>query len=544
MKKMSKNALAATLALSVCTNVCAYAQSAVTYPAVVLDLGAAPLSEDLSIYLKVNPDIEFVFDLSAIKPDGAVFGTPAFESESFTAAGKPKIAFNELKFTLSPDASGGAVISIPVTAGKEGGYDLYFYIEPTEKEVPVLHAKSVEKEYDGKPVPSDALSQNGSYAEINGERIEGEWVFANALPTDPCEKTPMTVSFIPKNPDYETVNTVVTVTVSKIKLPGFSVTPRRDELNIGNTARLLVRGVPPEFNELMILSCPDEREDGFSITEVENVGETVREFAVTFPIREGVYTFTAEFLGNEFYETLTAECTVWVGIPKPEEAPTTEEEFMKLIENAENGGTVTAKGISALSSELVRAAAEKKLALEIKLSDDYTWIINTAKLERISKLDLGIESAVIPEELLKQAGGETGLCFNVSEKELGNSAKLELNANSGFSAAKTFANLFLYSTSGELEFVSCAKVDENGRAALDISQAGKYAVIIDTKTKMLGDCNSDCMVNPKDSVEVLTAYVNAIEPLDVRDYPTYDYNGDGRIDPKDALEILRWYVLQ
>ena len=513
---------------------------------VLFNIEKAP-SEDFELELKVNPGKSFVLDLSAMKPADAVFGAPRYSPEEFTADNKPKIAFNELRFTLDPNDRGGAVITIPVTNMKNyADYDLYFYVVPAEKEIPKLTVKPITKEYDGKAVSENILYENGSYAEVGGEKISGTWYFWDKLPTEPCEKKTYAVTFVPDDEKYETVDGVAVVTISKIKLGNFSITPRRENIAIGDYGYLSVKGIPEGVSGSLTVSSSGMGEMFFSITEIKSSKSNVREYEVQFPIRDALYTFTAEFGGNEHYAPCTAECSIKVGEPilpedqQPEKI-TTAEELAQMIANAAEGSSIKAEGMRTIPAELVSAAAEKKLVIEMKLNGNYTWIVDTAKMSDRAALDLNITSAVIPFVLLEQVGGEKGRSFNVSAKNLGSGASIKVNASSSFAkGTKTFANLFLYNTDGELEFVSCAEVDGNAEAVLHIEKNGKYAVVIDKVTKMPGDCNSDCKINVKDATALLVALAYATEPLSVQEFPTYDFNKDGKINVKDVTALLVW----
>ena len=121
---------------------------------------------------------------------------------------------------------------------------------------------------------------------------------------------------------------------------------------------------------------------------------------------------------------------------------------------------------------------------------------------------------------------------------LGSGAFLEVTTAHYDDGILRFANLFLYNTNGELEFVSCNRVDENNKSSLAIFKRGKYAVITDTETKMPGDLNNDMKINAKDATEVLKITVKLTEATNMNG----DVNGDGFINAKDATEILKYVV--
>lgn len=504
---------------------------------VPFEIKKAP-SEDMVVYLNVNPETEFKYDLSKIKPADAVFGIPDYQAEDFNPENKPKISFNELKFTLAGNAPMSSRIVIPVTRMKNyEDYNIYFYIMPTDKGVPKLTVKTVTKVYDGEPLPEDILSRNGSFAEYNGEIISGEWVVYEDFPVEPCDKKLMTVTFIPDDENLSEADGVLSVTINRIVPNKFSVgiSPRKPEP--GSTARITVSGIPDGCEDRVFLTGSGFGEGDFIVSQTA-FGENKKIYDVEFPYKDELYTFTAQFGGSEHYAPCTAECEVVVGEPDlPEEQlpekVTSIEELEQMIAEAETGAEIKAEGLKTVPAELVKAAAEKQLVLCMKLNDNYRWIIDTAKLTRKTQLDLSITAAAVPFVLLDQVGGEKGLCFNVFEKNIAYGAELEVSAGSEI-AGETFANLFLYNTKGELEFVSCARVDAGKKARLKVFGAGKYAVMTDSETKMYGDFNNDCYVDMLDA-RYLLEHILSDKITD-----DFNLNGDECIDVLDVRYLIKY----
>lgn len=501
---------------------------------------AKAFSYDFEIELKSNPGKETVFDLSALKPDGAFFGTPVFYPIDF-ASNKPKIAFNELRFTLDTKISSPAYIEIPVkNVMNYEDYFLSFVVIPTNNTIPLLNVKPIVKEFDGMPVTAGMLAESGSFAEVNGGRIEGDWSFREDPPCEPCEKRAFEVIFKPRDERYETVSGVAAVTVSKIKPVDFAITPGSSELGFGQTARLYVSGLPDKYTGEVTVTC-DSDDPWLTITRVSDA-----RFDVTFPALDALYTFTAEFGGDEHHAPAKAQCTVKIGdprVPDSKDPVTTAEELSAMISAAKNGDTVKAAGCSDIPAALVKQAADKKLIFEINMTESLSWTIDAAKSDVTRDLDLKITSASVPPVLLDKLGGEKGESFNIASDELGSAAKLGVKTSARSVGGKQFfASLFLYNTEGELEFVSCAKTDSSGAAALAVSGAGKYAVITDTETKMTGDLDNSCTITARDASTLLKMIASAPSALTVEEYPKANFNGDGRITAADASAILKYIV--
>lgn len=504
---------------------------------VLFDIAKAP-SENREITFKANRAANTVFALSALKPSGASFGTPVYDPDDFEPDNKPKIAFNELRFALNSEIQGSAVIRVPVKGLRNyEDYELVFTVEPVEKSVPNLVIRRISREYNGEPIAVEELVKSGSYAELDGQRIEGEWSFIDMPPFLPCD-TAVSVMFTPTDPALESAVGAAGISISKLRASEFSVSASPSHAEMGESVTVTISGIPDDYNgEIRVKSSGDGAE-GFSLTKI-----TDTEYTALFPETDALYTFTAELSGDKIYAARTAEFTVRVGnaeLPE-EQIPariTTEEELAEMVSSAEESGEITAEGCKSIPAEIVKSASEKKLTLRVKLNDSYTWVIETDKLSRLDTLNLALTPAVIPYALLEKIGGDTSAAFNVMGNNLGSGAFLEVTTAQYDDGVPRFANLFLYNTNGELEFVSCNSVDGKEQAALAISKRGKYAVITDNETKMPGDLNNDMSINTKDATEVLKIVLGITKESNVKG----DVNGDGFINAKDATEILK-YVL-
>lgn len=504
---------------------------------VLFDIAKAP-SDDREIIIKANRGKNTVFNLSALKPSGASFGTSIYDPADFELTNKPKIAFNELRFALNSELQGSTEIRVPIINRRNyEDYELIFTVESAEKSVPTLVTRRISKEYDGEPITVDALTKNGSYAELDGQRIDGTWSFIDEPPVLPCDVA-LQVMFTPADSSLETAYGVAEVSVSKLRAVGFSVSVSPSHAEIGESVSVKVSGVPDDYSgEIRVKSSGEGAED-FSLTKISDA-----EYTAQFPETDALYTFTAELVGDEIYAANTAEFTVRVGnaILPEEETParvTTDEELVEMVESAKEGAEITAEGCKSIPAEIVESAAKKRLILRVKLNETYTWVIQMDKLSRSGELNLTLTPAVIPYVLRERIGGDTSASFTLGANNLGNGASLEVTTANYNDNIPRFANLFLYNTNGELEFVSCNRVNENGKAELAISKRGKYVVLTDTETKMLGDLNNDMRINAKDATMVLKIVVGIIKESNMKG----DTNGDGLINAKDATQILKYVV--
>lgn len=507
------------------------------------DIAKAP-SKDLDIQVMVHNSDRFVYDLTPLKPEGAAFGEIKYYLWDYIEEHQPKIAFNELSFTVPDKLTTSTAVVIPVkNVPNREDYNIVFYPTVTDKTIPTVTLRPADCEYSGEPISADVFADNGSYAMADGKRIEGTWEFWTEPPLLPCNKQPCIISFIPTDPQYAPVDTITFITVSRSKTE-FALKPHRTEISVWQAGQLVISGIPEDYKGTVTLRCNSDNEE-LKIKEVSCDDVTQREFEVDFPYKGGKFTFTAELSGDGLYLPASSQCSITVGdyVP-PEEKPsdkiTTTDELKALIASAAEGNTIRAEGMRSVPADIVKAASDKRLTLEVKLNDSYMWIVDTTKLSSQGELDLDISTAVIPAVLLDKVGGENLCSFNVFAKNLGNGAKLQVSSDS---RNNSFANLFLYNTLGELKFVSCAPVRSDGTAGLEIKDPGKYAVMINSETGLKGDLNNDCTITLSDVQDLLWEYVSVpSSPKADGKYVKFDVDNNGIFNLSDVSTLLKIWV--
>lgn len=497
--------------------------------------------DDIDIELNVHPGERVNYDLSFLLPDGASFGTPRYFSLDFPDGGRPIIAFNELRFicgALESDTS----ISVPVI-GANNFVDFYVnvYLTIYEKTVPKLVINPIVREYNGDDISSDELPTSGCYAEVNGTKIEGEWTFWKDVSGEPHTALPFVFTFEPSDDRYDSVDGIVFITVNKIAAKDFSVRLNVSQIAVGKNPILTVSGVPEDRVDELQITCGNANGD-FSFSEYHSPyrDDLDLRYKLSFPYNDGIYTVTASLPEDEYHAAASSSCTVTVGdyVPPEEQLPdkiTTDKELSDMIAAAPMNGFVSAIGMRSIPKELVKAAAAKRLTLEVKLNDTYTWVFKMEKLS--SALDLNLSSAVIPPVLTKRIGGTVACSFTVSEKNLGADTELRVTLKN---SNDRFANLFYYNTNGDLEFVTCARIEADRTAELKLEKSGKYVVITDNETKLLGDINNDRVFNLSDIVEFLNMYANQAVPSG--NIAKYDINRDSTVNLNDIITLLNIYV--
>ncbi len=509
---------------------------------VEFDISKAP-SKDFELQLMVRNGERVVYDLTPLKSPKASFGQIKYYAWDFVAEHQPKIAFNELIFTVPEKLSGGTAVVIPVINDPDReDHNIVIYPTTTDKIIPTAVIRSADREYNGEPISADVFSSNGSYVSAEGRMIDGTWEFWTEPPTLPCDKQPCVVTFTPSDPRYCPIDAAVFVTISRAEAEDFAVKANRTELSQMQSGQIVISGIPEDYKGSVTLSC-DEK---CFITELFCKDPTQREYVIDYPETSGKFTYTAKLSGDGQYMPASLKCSITVGdYAPPEDKPadkiTTPGELAALIGSAAEDSTVKAEGMRTVPADLVKAASDKRLTLEIKLNDNYTWIVDTTKLSGQGELDLDITTAVIPAILLNKIGGENPCSFNVFENNLGSGAKLQVSV--GY-RKNLSANLYLYNTAGELKFVSCAPVGLDGSARLEISASGKYAVITDIESKLAGDLNNDCKISLNDITALLKEYVSMIPPRPKPEgkYLKYDVDGNGTFDLSDVTLLLKKFV--
>lgn len=497
---------------------------------------------DLEIPLDLaaaNGAYNFTYDLSRLLVQGAHFGAPVYSPWDFPN-GDPTVAFNELRCTVC-DSVNNVVVSVPVLdADNFVQFSVNFYFKDSKKICPKLFIAPIIHEYDGEPVSGDEFEKSGCYAYVNGNRISGRWIFWKEQSGEPHTASASSFTFEPDDPAYESVDSVVFITVNKIAAPSISVRLNRDSVEVGVDPILTVSGVPDELLDQLKIECSPLPEQ-FSFEEYPT--RSSPKFKLSLPYERGIYTITASIPGDDYRLTAEASAEINVGKYVPPEQQitdkvTTAEELAELIAAAPVNGFVTAQGMRSLSEASLQAASQKRLTLEIKLNDTYTWILRTADVPAdTSSLDLELGSAAIPAVLTERIGGTVVNSFTVSGKNFDDFAELRITMKN--SKLDKFANLFFYNSNGELEFDSCMRIESDNTVKFPVTKSGKFVIITDSETKLPGDLDNSGKLELNDVTYLLRAYINDDFSTDLY---KFDIDLDGKFTLYDVTKLLRIYL--
>ncbi len=478
-------------------------------------------------------------DLAPLKPAGAIFGNPFFSEGDFASGDKPRVAFNMLRFTLSPTIGKDTYISIPMTNIVScEDYSLDFYIEITDKEIPRLTLKPVTKEYDGKPVSIAHLKDSGCFAFLNGQVLEGEWDFAfwTEPPVLPCENEFFEVVFTPNDPEYSHVYGLVPISVTRKSVPEFNADASR-RIGLGETLEVTVTGIPEDFDGTVTVTGKEE--DGIVVISEEDTDDG-KVFTLDFPFEDACYFLEAKLCGSAAYAPQTVRLKVTVGRPEAEPADvvTTAEMLSELIGKAEPGSTVKANKTPLISSEILRAALAKNLTIEVKASDAVTYVIEPDKMKYIAPLDLGTAAAVIPQVLLDKTGDTIIQTFTTNARNYGG-----VSVKTAITSRMPITCFYLYNTYGELEHITSVPL-KGQTVKLAFTDAGKYVITTSRVSHITRDLDNDCTLTFED-VNIALAIFLSIEGKATQDQiAAMDFDGDGAVTFNDINDILECFLRQ
>ena len=209
----------------------------------------------------------------------------------------------------------------------------------------------------------------------------------------------------------------------------------------------------------------------------------------------------------------------------PPTPPSASEETVDAINDAEPGETVSVAledGDTTLDKEVFETLAGQDITLEISLENGVIWTVNGTDIPAdadLSDLDLSVDLDTdgIPANVVNAITGEIGTVQLTLAHDGEFGFTMTLTAPLGVENAGYWANLYHYNeTTQQLDFEAAALIDEDGNAALPMSHASQYAIVIDDKsheeqsTTPVSDLFSDVPANAWYMDAVQYAYDNGL----------------------------------
>ena len=163
------------------------------------------------------------------------------------------------------------------------------------------------------------------------------------------------------------------------------------------------------------------------------------------------------------------------------------DDILDELENAEKGEQITIDmdDETKVPAEIFESLAGKDVDVTFDLGD-IQWSVNGADIPTdtdFTDLDLGasLGTSGIPVNVINTITGEVGTVQITLAHDGEFGFTMTLTAPLGKENAGYWANLYHYDEDAEaLNFEAAAKIDEDGNAALPLSHASQYAIVIDT----------------------------------------------------------------
>ena len=170
---------------------------------------------------------------------------------------------------------------------------------------------------------------------------------------------------------------------------------------------------------------------------------------------------------------------------------TPSEQAIDKIEDAVDGVTVKitlSTGQTRLDKEVFEALAGRDVTLEISVPGGVSWTVNgqdIPKTANLTDLNLGVDlgTSGISVDVINAVTGEYGSVQITLAHDGEFGFALTLTAPLGRGNAGLWANLYHYDEAGErLTFETSARIAADGSAALRMTHASQYAIVIDDRS--------------------------------------------------------------
>lgn len=364
--------------------------------------------------------------------------------------------------------------------------------------------------------------------DANGTEID---VSADYKFTMPAKAVTVTATFVEEGTAAETDYKVTTA-----KSTGGTVTADKTTAKKGDTVTLtLTPASGYTLNKLTVTA-----KDG-NLVPVANNKFTMPESDVTVTATFKRKSSSGSSSGGSGYSRPSGGSSSSLGIS----SGMTNSDVSTAIGSTASGGTVKVDGNIYIFSDVVKEAVNKKVDLEVKIDDTFTWNIEPDKLtDTESALRLSVETKTIDtaqtDKIEKSAGAydKADISFTTLANNFGTGATLTVRTSERpTTALPRFANLYKTKSDGTLEFVAAAPISADGSAVLPIGTAGTYTIVTSTETKKPGDINNDCKVDLTDLIAALNKYANNTALTKADDFKM-DHDKNGTCTLSDIVVML------
>lgn len=203
----------------------------------------------------------------------------------------------------------------------------------------------------------------------------------------------------------------------------------------------------------------------------------------------------------------------------------------KLINGSEV--TIQLNGNTTVPVEVIKVIDDRQLKVTFVVDSVKSWKTDGAEITTAAAADLTLTRTTDTKH--DGLRGIEGTQFKVNNTNIPTDLKIAFKT----SHAGKFANLYK-NVDGKLEFVTCAKLGDDGKVILpEVTEKGDYVVMLCEFSDRLGDMDNDGVLDAKDASAILKYIVG----LETGKNPLMaDFNGDVQINAMDASAILKRIV--
>ena len=195
--------------------------------------------------------------------------------------------------------------------------------------------------------------------------------------------------------------------------------------------------------------------------------------------------------------------------------------------------TIQLNGNTTVPADIIKAIADKDSKVIFVINSVFSWVVDGSKITTPVAADLTLTKTASTKS--NGLCGAEGTQFRINNTGVPTSLEISFKTEH----AGKFANLYK-SVDGNLTFVTCAKLGEDGKVILPyVTEKGDYVAMLCEFSNRPGDTDNDGIMNAKDASAILKDIVG-LEPS--KNPLMADFNGDGHMNAMDASAILKRIV--
>ena len=174
-------------------------------------------------------------------------------------------------------------------------------------------------------------------------------------------------------------------------------------------------------------------------------------------------------------------------------------DLSKLATGAE--ATIELNGNTTVPIDVIKVIDDRQLKVTFVVDSVKSWKTDGAEITAPTAADLSIlTTSKLKTNTLR---GISGYQFSMNNTNIPTDLEIAFKTEH----AGKFANLYK-NVSGKLTFVTCAKIDEDGKVILpDVIEKGDYVAMLCEFSDRLGDMDNDGMINAMDAAAILKRIV-------------------------------------